>query len=365
MKNQVENKDSRRKFLIQWTVPIVLTALITLLKFNPQWIEKYYSMGFYAAYARFLRAISGAFHISLGDIAYILLCLYALYLLFRLLKAFFTKQLSWKKTAAYTLKVVRVFLWLYIVFNVIWGLNYYRRGIAEQLGLDAGHYSKEEVENITCELIDKVNESRRVLSHDTLTDETVKDIFIKSRIAYDSAAKEYSFLSYHPGSVKESIFSPVAKYMGFIGYYNPFSGEAQVRNNIPHILLPYTACHEMAHQLGYASESEANFVGYLAARKSEDPYFLYSVYMDLYKYASTELFMKDFFTTHSWELDSLVKADFRAINRFFYKEQNKLSPVVMSWYDQYLKANKQSNGIDSYNEVISWLIAYKKKFGEI
>jgi hypothetical protein len=34
-------------------------------------------------------------------------------------------------------------------------------------------------------------------------------------------------------------------------------------------------------------------------------------------------------------------------------------------YGNYLKANNQPKGIETYNEVVSWLIAYRKKYGEL
>ncbi len=52
--------------------------------------------------------------------------------------------------------------------------------------------------------------------------------------------------------------------MGFAGYLNPITNEAQVNALIPKNNYPATICHEIAHQVGIASESEANFVGYLA-----------------------------------------------------------------------------------------------------
>ena len=64
-------------------------------------------------------------------------------------------------------------------------------------------------------------------------------------------------------------------------------------------------------------------------------------------------------------LDSLVKKDRRAIRAFFNKEENKVSPVVSSIYDQYLKLNMQEGGVESYNEIIGWLLAYQKKYGKI
>ena len=64
-------------------------------------------------------------------------------------------------------------------------------------------------------------------------------------------------------------------------------------------------------------------------------------------------------------LDSLVRKDRKEIRQFFQKRKNNISPAFNSMYDQYLKLNKQPAGIDSYDDVIAWLIAYKKKFGKI
>jgi hypothetical protein len=128
----------------------------------------------------------------------------------------------------------------------------------------------------------------------------------------------------------------------------------------------------MAHQLGYASESEANFVGYLVASSSPDVYFRYSVYLDLFSYAQGEeirTYLMDKDTTglkatllqNRNTLDTLVKKDRKEIREFFYKRENKISPVVSGIYDQYLKMNKQEAGINSYDEVIGWVLAYQKK----
>ena len=85
----------------------------------------------------------------------------------------------------------------------------------------------------------------------------------------------------------------LGNYSGFTGYYNPFTGESQVNSTVPVFTIPYTACHEVAHQLGYAKEMEANFAGYLAASTSDDNFFRYSVYLDLFRYANRNLFLLD------------------------------------------------------------------------
>ena len=62
----------------------------------------------------------------------------------------------------------------------------------------------------------------------------------------------------------------------YSGYLNPFL-ESQANAKMPTQSFITTALHETAHQMGYASEKEANFIAYLSAIKSEDPYIQYTV----------------------------------------------------------------------------------------
>ena len=123
----------------------------------------------------------------------------------------------------------------------------------------------------------------------------------------------------------------------------------------------------MAHQLGYGDESEANFVGYLAASASDDPLFHYSAYLDLFNYANGELFMRDTVAArkHYRGLDTLVRADIQFARRFFMQYRSRMEPVVKFFYGQYLKANHQPRGVDTYDEVNGWLIAYRKKYQKL
>ncbi|MCU0322670.1 MAG: DUF3810 domain-containing protein, partial [Chitinophagaceae bacterium] len=216
-----------------------------------------------------------------------------------------------------------------------------------------------------CSLIDKVNALRKEIGNDSLPQPSFNSIFQESAQLFQSIDTVYPFLKYSTPSIKKSLFSSISHYIGFTGYYNPFSGEAQLSTQVPRIIVPYVTCHEIAHQLGYASEDEANFVGYLACSKSSNVYFQYSVYLDLYKYASFELFLLDMNERNGWQLDSLVRKDLRDIRSFFNQQQNDVSPIMNQIYAQYLKANQQTKGLASYNDVVGLLIAYKKKFKHI
>ena len=351
-------------------------VFIYLFSFFPGAVEKWYSVDLYPAISRMMRLMTGWMPFSIGDLVYVFVFIILIINLIRGIRRLYKKQVTKQAFLIFLFGLLKTILWCYIIFKLLWGLNYDRLGIAYQLSLSKQPYTKEEVTVLTDQLIDKVNECRRLLKDSLLPVRDLNSIYQEAYHGYQTVANEYGFLNYRNRSVKGSLFSGIGDYMGFSGYYNPFTGEAQLRTDIPRILIPYIACHEMAHQLGYASESEANFVGYLAATASKDPYFLYSVYLDMFSYAQGEEILlygkeKNFtqfeqvIKQNRLRLDTLVKQDRRAIREFFNKRKNRISPAVSGLYDQYLKMNKQLQGVNSYNEVIGWLIAYQKKYGRL
>lgn len=363
-------------FWVKWAVPILLIVAIESAQLFPLWIETIYSTGCYIYISKLLRTLTGWLPFSLGDIIYILAGIVILSKVVKAIVVILKKGFSRQWAGLRFLRVIRFFMWIYICFNVLWGLNYSRLGIDYQLQLTKYEYCKEDVTLLTNELIKKANECRREIKDTTLPEPSLLFIFAEAKHCYETVSKGFPFLAYNNPSVKSSLYSPLGNYFGFTGYYNPFSGEAQVRNDVPRVLIPFITCHEIAHQLGYASESEANLVGYLAASSSMDVYFRYSVYLDLFDYAQREeikTYIIDRDTTglkmvllqNRKNLDTLVKRDRKAIRQFFFKRQNNISPVVSNIYDQYLKMNKQLAGINSYNEVIGWLLAYQKKYGRL
>jgi hypothetical protein len=207
-----------------------------------------------------------------------------------------------------------------------------------------------------------------MLGNERIKYKSYPEVFSEAQGAYHQSTFEgFSFLSYDTRSVKRSLYGRMGNYLGFLGYYNPFTGEAQVNLTMPRFLIPYVTCHEIAHQLGYANESEANFVGYLAAVQSQDMLFHYSTYFDLFNYANSELSLKDSLAARNNynKLNPLVKKDVEELRDYWERSDNAIEPIIKTFYDNYLKANQQSKGVKSYNDVTGWLIAYLKKYGKI
>ncbi|HVZ95647.1 MAG TPA: DUF3810 domain-containing protein, partial [Chitinophagaceae bacterium] len=257
--------------------------------------------------------------------------------------------------------------WVYIVFNVFWGLNYNRKGIAWQLHLPKDDYDTASVLQIQELLLQKVNETKARLLKGRITYPANAEMFARAKRCYEQAAAVFPFLKYRGASVKSSMYGLLGDYLGFTGYYNPFTGEAQVNTTVPRFLIPYITLHEMGHQLGYAKEDEANFAGYLAAAHSTDTLFQYSAYLDLFMYANREVYFFDSTASKSAGLQLIpgVKDDIREWRDFNKKYRSVFEPVISWLYGKFLQANLQPKGLQSYDEVIAALIAYYKQNGRL
>ncbi len=304
---------------------------------------------------------------------YILLGLYIVASICFFVRRLIKENQKWTVAKEYLVKAFNFLAIIFIVFKLFWGLNYSREGIAYQLKLKETTYCKEEVVELIEDLIFEANRCRREIRDTTLPEMNTDSIFIQTKKAYNQISKKCDFLSIDKFSIKPSLFSPTGNYLGYTGYYNPFTGEAQVRNDIPKILLPFIACHEVAHQLGYASEEEANFIAYLVCDNTKNIYFRYSMCLEILDYALNELYFKyaeDFNIIKLMEkrlqledcFEPQVKKDRKTIKLFFAKNKKNMSNISSVFYDKYLKANFQKLGISSYNEVISLIFRYRKNY---
>lgn len=349
-----------------WVLLVVLSILIKWASWYPGWVESNYSRGVYPLLAKLQRFLFGWIPFSLGDLFYAFLIIVLLYKMFRFFRTLFRKKMTRKYFIGALQEGIFMLLFIYVFFNLFWGLNYNRKGIAYQLQLDVKTYSVEDLDTLTIALQERVNALAPFVNN------AQRDSFDKKRRLFQTAAEafnqasgEYSFLSYSTKSIKPSLYSYLGNYLGFQGYYNPFSGEAQVNTTVPRFLEPFVTAHEIAHQLGYAKENEANFVGYLACRRFGEIAFRYSAYLDLYNYAVGEMRLRDSARASAFQARAhpQVLKDQKEFRDFYRRYKNPIEPIVMWGYGQFLKSNNQPAGKRSYNEVVAWLIAYYKKFG--
>jgi hypothetical protein len=155
--------------------------------------------------------------------------------------------------------------------------------------------------------------------------------------------------------------------MGYSGYFNPFTGEAQLNDAVPSVLHPFVIAHEIGHQLGFAREQDANLAGFLASRASADSIMRYAAYFDMFLYANAALFSTDSLTArkHLSELHPHAKRDLESLRAFRKQYRTPVEDVIDYVYDHYLKANGQMEGTRSYSIVVRTLLALYRAEGRI
>lgn len=348
-----------------WILLLVIALGIKILSLFPAAVERYYSNGVYPYISRALRWLFGWIPFSVGDLLYAAAALYLIAGVIRLVKKIARRHADTAFLLRLGVKVMILWLWIYILFNGLWGLNYNRQGIARQAQLPVSNYDKREVDTLVVVLADRLNRLREDGIAERLKMHRKRILFGEAFQTYRELGEHATFLQYGGQSVKPSLYSYLGNYLGFTGYYNPFTGEAQVNTTVPVFVQPFTTCHEIGHQLGYAKENEANMAGFLTARNSASAAFRYSAYFDLYLYAMRELAVRDSSRAKDLyqRLSPGVRTDITTLRDFNNRHVGLLEPVVRSLYAQYLRINQQPGGMMSYNQVVALVIAYARRYG--
>ena len=336
---------------------IPLIAIVKLVGSNHEFIETYYSNGLYQFTSKLLRYVFGWLPFSFGDLFYAFSIIYMIRWVFK------NRRRYTKDTKRWFAEVFSFITIFYFAFHVFWGMNYYRLPLNESLNLEK-KYSTEQLINITKRLITKTNSIQlQITSNDTVKVEMPykKGEMLKmSPDGYKVLEKDFPHLKYKPRSVKKSMLSLPLTYMGFSGYLNPLTNEAHVDALIPLYKFPTTTCHEIAHQLGYAAENEANFIGCLAAIHNEDIYFEYSGYAFALRHCINEIYNRDpeLFKELGETINEGVRKNYKEVRDFWDSYQNPTEPLFKTTYNAYLEANAQEGGMESYSYVVALIVNY-------
>ncbi|TSE08611.1 DUF3810 domain-containing protein [Aquimarina algiphila] len=349
---------SKTKLYLTILLPIQV-ILVKVLSFFPDVIEQFYSNGIFIYTSKILRYVFGWIPFSFGDIVY---CILIVLLIRFLFKKVFRKKIIWKEVLfdiGATLSIV------YASFHILWGMNYYRLPLHEILKID-DQYTEVELIKVSEKLISQANSLHLELEpNDSLPIRipyTKDEVFQKTVPAYDQLNTIFPTLKYHPKSIKTSLLSLPLTYMGFSGYLNPITNEAQINGLILNYKAPTTSCHEQAHQLGFAKENEANFIAALTTINYDDSYFNYSGVTFALKFCLNDLYLRNEEKAICLieKLRPGIRKNYLEVNQFWESYENPLEPIFKSTYDSYLKANDQPDGLDTYSYVVALLVNYYK-----
>lgn len=339
-------KRYKNKLIIILILVTVLTIIQYALPENSR-VVTFYDAYIFRPFQSVRNIVFSLFPVSIGDILYVVGGVMLVVVAVKWVYYIFRFRTHKHDLGTSVLQTIIVSGIVYILFILGWGGNYYKPSLTSYWQLDKSQWRKDStLEEFDCYLIGKLNEyapGYRATSF--------RDIDDHAKAYYkeytDSRTRNYGV------KVKPSVFGYLMQHLGIQGYYNPWTGEAQVNKYLPAFMLPFVICHEMAHQSGIAAEDDANLLSYAISIMPQDSVFRYSAYFNLWLYTHARLRMYDTLRAGYLrrQLNPTTLAHLDVLRKIRDKYDSDISDYSGVLYDGYLKLHHQKDGIESYNKV--------------
>jgi hypothetical protein len=242
----------------------------------------------------------------------------------------------------------------YLWFLVTWGFNYQRVPLAIRAGLDRTRATPERLAAFADDTVDELNRLHPIAhAHPWPVDGALVEAL---RPGFQAALPRLGLRrDIVPGRPKWSLLQPYFRWAGIDGVTNPFLPEIVVNHDLLPMEWPFTVAHEWGHLAGLAHEAEASYAAWLSceagseqARYSARLWAFGHVFAVSSRERQLEL---------SRRLGEGPKGDFRAISRRTAQSVQVVRQVSWATYDRYLKSNRVSEGLSSYDAAIVLVLA--------
>lgn len=350
---------SRRLIFSFISACLSLVLLITAQSSSA--FSNWYSTHIYKLLVHTYGRLTGLLPFSLAEL---LLYLFAAFLLTALLLLFIKtlrRRAGWVNWKNFGLNLLTAAAALFLLYTLGCGINYGRTSFSETAGLKDVTYTADDLAAVCKILADKTNElSKQVTRASDRTAVMGPSVEEQAQKAMDHLGTLYPELAGYYPRPKALTFPALLSIQNLSGIYSPFTIEANYNSAMTEYNLPFTACHELSHLRGFMQEEEANFIAWLGCVNSEDATFQYSGYLMGWLYASNQLYELDY-EAYRGTYDSLlpdVRADLDANNRFWKEYEGKIAEVSNQINDSYLKANGQTDGVQSYDRMVDLMMTY-------
>lgn len=365
MKNLVQI----RKLMLILLLPISI-LLINIASLWPYLVEKIYSRGFYRFVSQALSLLAGWAPFSLIEFLIIAFILFVIVLIVKtVIKLIKSKTGRGAKIFNYALNVLAFVSVLYFIFVITFDLNYQRLPFSRIAGMDVRPASVSELYNVCESIAEHANSLRPKVKEDNngvmKLSESLSDTFRDTEKGYLIAAEIYPELGGKYSDPKGIKLSRVMTLFGFQGIHSPLTQEANINIEMSQCMIPSTACHEMAHQRGFAREDEANYIAWFTCTRNPDVDFKYSGELLALIYSMNALYDADRekFNRIYQRYDAGIVRDLYYDAKFWQRFKGPAANIGSTLNDAYIKANKQKDGVKSYGRVVDLLIAQYRKYG--
>ncbi|GJM32666.1 MAG: membrane protein [Saprospiraceae bacterium] len=330
---------------------------------NPEWIEKIYSRGIFQGIRVAIDYLLAWSPIPLIYPFFILLIFFIGKSAYRLYQSSDSLKKKFYRFASSLAAFIGggIFFFLFI-----WGFNYGRVPVEEEMGLQLSPLNLDELWK---ELQDETKQIVRLrLEIPGATDSALGKEHLPvnlERKLRKGVVRQLSRYGYPvPGRVRGRLLYPKGIFLRFSssGLYFPFTGEGHVDAGLHPLEWPFVMSHEMAHGYGFGDEGTCNFWAYLATAQSHDPVIAYMGRLVYWRTLATNylIYYPEKYKAFRGKLPAGIQADLNAINENLKKYPDIMPDLRYFAYDTYLKAQGITEGIKNYSRVIMMVKAWRE-----
>jgi hypothetical protein len=271
---------------------------------------------------------------------------------------------GWHRIISWSLNVIIGVSFIFIVFEVNWGMNYFRVPLEDKAYL-GGTYNATMAESddhyymILESLIYYVNHSylgqinmEAPLPYDfnTLNEEIHEQL--------EKVIMDLEGCVLHTSRKMKTSWMQLLEQFFVSGVISPFLLESHYAKDLFYFEIPFTLAHEKSHLQGYAFESDCNFLAFVTCQRSKNPYIQYSGYVGMLRYFMNALDDPQTYQSYMAQIRPEVRYEFyRSWERYMYKLPvlHQINTVV---YHTYLQMNQIPEGIVNYSRVIQLVMGF-------
>jgi hypothetical protein len=331
---------------------LFVAAIVALMPPGAVSVERWYADWLYPIIQATVTPLSNRSPIALFDVAVVIFIATALTIWIRSIRLARKQQLLrslWRGFVATLTLLAVVYLW----FLAAWGLNYARPPLESQLTFDRSKVTPQAVRALAEYAVAEANRTHsaaHAAGFPAIHDRPQALIDALHSVERDLGRPRPTVMA----TPKWSIFSTFYRASGVSGQLGPFFLETLLNPDLTGPERLAVLGHEWAHLSGFAPESDASFVGLLAAIRS-GPAGEYSAWLDLVSEAVNQLQP----VTQRMVLQKLSpgpREDQNAIRERLKKRVEPVERAAWASYDQMLRSQGVEEGVQSYSRVIELLI---------
>jgi hypothetical protein len=330
----------------------------------PETVESLYSRTVFPPIVAALASVSAPLPFSLAEVGLACACVVVAWVLIWTGRTFVrARGRRWRVLGRAVVLVFIVAGVGYSLFLVTWGLNNQRLTFGKSAGLDVHPSDQAELAALSASLIDEANRLREALPEDQrgamrLAD-TPSHALARTALGVSALMNRYPWLPRTDVHPKAAWTSPLLAYLGIGGFYSPPTAEANVCVETPPSDVLFAAAHEVGHQLGFAREDEANYLGYLICRLHPDADYRYSGAFTASRFVLRALATVD--RAEARALDArrseAVKRDIATLVAWAARYSGPAMRTFNRANDAYLRSQGQREGVRSYGRMVDLLLA--------